>query len=1687
MPFGRPRLRVPRDRPPVHISPRKRRRLTYDDATPREDDDYLEEEKGHAEEDSDDEQLLLTQNGEETADEDNQIADDPASIGVGANLYHGDPEEEDEDTEEDDESDEDMDSADDLADDLRGLQEEAAEFEPVSHSDKSADRDTDEDNGLEKNVHASDDSSEDELDEDELRAEAEVLRGEANETGEQYEGESEEQRFEDIEADSDGVDNEALPERSAEQAASTDQLDLAHMDNTMGSGTLANLDRIMGSGTLADLDRITALRAAFPMVSSVHCEKLLVKHNWDIGSAWQVLRRSQAPRLELAAMLIFYNQLEIPKQFMLISSSPPEDHSAEEDGLQNQVDEDDNTSSSGGSSSDADSDSDTEDKQVAHNEIEHDMASSDSDDDSDSGSDLPPPHPQAEDDDTSSSGSDSDKSDSDAQGQAQAGKEVAKSHTKRAGNRRNVIDDSTSSDSDSDDDEDMKPDKPTKGSDKCTGHGRKAVEPIDSSSSSGQNESAGEQAAEAQSKERRKLIPSTSIDVSSSEVSSDTDSSSGSSSDSSSDSDSDSESEAKSTTPPSKGRKAGPAQVAVSTKAPPCTDSPSLPSASKQAPQPTVPPGRGISKTQKRNRRRTLEKQSRRLTPLAPSGSPEQSNHATPSKTGNHEYFMARKVALLRAVAASSSPPRDTPRQNAAADKTKPTTLAVATPNGTVISTPASAADSATASSRRKSRLDIEAAGRMNFGALGVKNPKSKAEDVSLMKDVRPHHNPRVGQEAPYGLDRTAESMDTQRQQVVEEDPDAWRDKIAYRAVECCREGVQLSEPPFPFVQRWDPQQHSKRKLRDAAQYRDEESQHSAKKRKIGQADRRPLDETYQEDTTTFSLSYDDVDFDPEDSEFPDQDQTMLSERGQSTGNVNSDDLPALPQDLSALARLIPGEAKPGMIITYSILSMGSSTRWQPQVRVVTAMVTEVEPDGAKLKVQLAKRDREVKRRDADGNRVYAGFEGPDEDEEDDDLGHRDVAYAKMVEPRIVQQAPPSPALGAKPPQLPQLWFEVADSQPQSHTTALRRDSNDSAGVNSGSNGEESATLDHDKDESRHEQMDDTTDAMMAGVTSPATDSDDAFVEDESLVAETNHDTMSGDLSYQPAQRVPVDDVSITEERRGEISQIISEEGFRKTVRSSIDQSTFLRFDSPTAQLRSEEYAESARASARATPPAHSNPSSQAPSEYGSKEVSQEDSHDLAPEVGPDSLHDADETVDVEERYHDNSEDQSELFGDDNPSIHDSAPASPSGKVVHTDLDVPPSTQASEQNGQQPEPVFYSHSDDLGVGPSDSDPVEFNRFDDQDTTADFTHQDGQTDHDTTADASQLTDGQDDHDVAVGSSVFDGQGDRERTPTQQTYNDNADAQHNNEPRSEVTPLKFTQGSSHEQSPPPSGDSTFSNWSIPSSIVCTSSQPAKTKFKERIKEEFVASQEKGKQPEKEDIFSEEIADDAGGLLRAKLENPELGSSPPAAANRLKKRKLSMKKGVSSLAGMDASVSPPPRISSNKGMSNLASTEASVSPPPLGLSKTRQLPLAPSSQNGSNVPDALLARRRANKDSADGNNKKKASFMIPPGSQTVSLLSSDAEPEAEPEPEPEISEMYADDSVDGDYDTLDSFPTKKLFGSKARQFLKRLPQSRTKRGASVPAAEAPSVVGGSDGIVAGSQGPRSRVPSRLENGYW
>ncbi|RDA92110.1 hypothetical protein CP533_6068, partial [Ophiocordyceps camponoti-saundersi (nom. inval.)] len=271
---------------------------------------------------------------------------------------------------------------------------------------------------------------------------------------------------------------------------------------------------------------------------------------------------------------------------------------------------------------------------------------------------------------------------------------------------------------------------------------------------------------------------------------------------------------------------------------------------------------------------------------------------------------------------------------------------------------------------KRRARFDKGAGRRLLFGALGLKAPKTKAEEERikqiLMKGVRPLHNPRLG---------PSEGADERTPAVQDQAEESWRQKLNYWAVECCHDDVHLSSPPFPFKQRWDPQQQVGK---------------SGGKRK-------------REHVENF---YGDCDS----GLYVDEEDTCRT-RAEATGGESfpstaDEDLVALPADLSILPVLKAEAVKEGMVITWGQMVMSKATRWQPQIAQRTGELLSGTGE-AEVHVRLAVRDREDRTRTYDaitGQRIYDKFEAPDLDSEDevDDDGVRVLSWAELMDPRIL-------------------------------------------------------------------------------------------------------------------------------------------------------------------------------------------------------------------------------------------------------------------------------------------------------------------------------------------------------------------------------------------------------------------------------------------------------------------------------------------------------------------------------------------------------------------------------------------------------------------------------------------------------------------------------------------------------------
>ena len=364
--------------------------------------------------------------------------------------------------------------------------------------------------------------------------------------------------------------------------------------------------------------------------------------------------------------------------------------------------------------------------------------------------------------------------------------------------------------------------------------------------------------------------------------------------------------------------------------------------------------------------------------------------------------------------------------------RTKPTATAVevksskedvspeiATPQFPVSVSPSTVSQAnGSAAQNRRSKLDVSGAKRMLFSSLGVKTPKNKEDENStrekLMKDVRPLPEPQANIQTDSPLDLAAIAAD-----------DSWKKKIDLRAVECCHGGIRLSTPPFPFVQRWDPQQRGEFRYGNSRKRR-------GKKRKRNN-DNYYDDSTYQDPHSQIAHHDDEENFptqsllsdvqgpvDIEEAPIVPEESLQDAVNQQISRETDdilvadhasihsiSEDLPRLPQDLTTCPELTREAAVKGNVIAFKQLEMSAETNWQPQIsNYCTAIVNDMTEKGSLLLIP-AKRNRFSKQVEYDhrtGERLYEKFEMPGfNDNENDDDDELEILFDELINPILVR------------------------------------------------------------------------------------------------------------------------------------------------------------------------------------------------------------------------------------------------------------------------------------------------------------------------------------------------------------------------------------------------------------------------------------------------------------------------------------------------------------------------------------------------------------------------------------------------------------------------------------------------------------------------------------------------------------
>ena len=324
----------------------------------------------------------------------------------------------------------------------------------------------------------------------------------------------------------------------------------------------------------------------------------------------------------------------------------------------------------------------------------------------------------------------------------------------------------------------------------------------------------------------------------------------------------------------------------------------------------------------------------------------------------------------------------------------------------------------------RRSKLDLSGTKRILFGSLGLRTPQNKEDESKirekLMKDVRPVRQPESNTDIETADDIAAAAAD-----------DSWKEKIDLRAVECCYEGVELSTPPFPFVQRWDPQQQGgynygtnkkrkskKRKRNNENCYEESSYQSQHSKAANDNQHNTPRHESEQQRPTENGNA--EVEQQEKGCSHDEslQDSIQISEQLQrETEDVSkrtlveaegTQDLPPLPEDPNTCPQLTRETATAGTVIAFKQFVMSAQTNWQPSISEYrTAIIKEVMDEGI-LQMDFARRDqptRDFQYDEETGERIYGKFEMPGFNDAEDEIhnGKFKCAFEDLIEPILVR------------------------------------------------------------------------------------------------------------------------------------------------------------------------------------------------------------------------------------------------------------------------------------------------------------------------------------------------------------------------------------------------------------------------------------------------------------------------------------------------------------------------------------------------------------------------------------------------------------------------------------------------------------------------------------------------------------
>lgn len=409
-----------------------------------------------------------------------------------------------------------------------------------------------------------------------------------------------------------------------------------------------------------------------------------------------------------------------------------------------------------------------------------------------------------------------------------------------------------------------------------------------------------------------------------------------------------------------------------------------------------TPPGMGKVATKTRNKRRRntamlkkLQSQGRlgadaslrdlRDLRAAEAGLPQRSDQ---------EEFELKRQALLYDISNGGVEVSGTPISSATASKSRSAGSAenhsTAQSSDGIEGTTAQQLPMEVTPPEKRRRLDMGASQRLLLGGLGLRVPKSKADEEAMREKSRL----KAQKEVERHQKRADEEKDSAVKAPVEEN---WQNFIEMKSVECMDPTVQYTTPPFPFQQRWDDPQQNFNLWRPHARANKKKKKN---KRKYEEANIEEYHEAEPEEYYDATM-YDDP------PEFADDHQDESMRDAEAGNGLSVEHTTQPPLDVADEVDLLVEHALTGAKIAFKhyILSK-DMTPGESDYRVATVTSNE---DGY-LTLQIdeyyqvhAPRDEET------GEIIGSNFIVADAHDEDE--GVLEIEYSDLIQPKLLVAA----------------------------------------------------------------------------------------------------------------------------------------------------------------------------------------------------------------------------------------------------------------------------------------------------------------------------------------------------------------------------------------------------------------------------------------------------------------------------------------------------------------------------------------------------------------------------------------------------------------------------------------------------------------------------------------------------------